>query len=333
MTRKDICFYVIYAVVTISHLKSNIQYPNILYEYSCIFTNRPLQGSGKTLAFGIPILQQILDLQMKMQNIDAAAQPNELKALILSPTRELAKQIVEHLTKVAKYTSIKIMTVVGGVSPYKQQRLLSKRPDILVGTPGRMWETLNQYENSLKDLAPKGVRFIVLDEADRMVEFGHYPEVESILDAVQLKIEDDETFVFEPSRENSRKENAKERKAKFQAKFEQDNNEDDDDEESELDDEDNNENMEIMNENENEFEEIDDDDEMSDAEGEMVDEDIEDDENVVDYDNGDEYDENEDEEMPVLEDFEEDHTTSNNANIVRKNEVKHKRKYNNMTQN
>jgi hypothetical protein len=287
------------------------------------------------LAFGIPILQHILDLQVKSEMNGTDDQPNELKALILSPTRELAKQILDHLTRVAKYTSIRINAVVGGVSPYKQQRLLAKRPDILVGTPGRMWETLNQYENSLKDLAPKGIRFVVLDEADRMVEFGHYPEVESILNAVQLKVEEDETFVFEPNREtNSKKQNAKERKAQFQAKFAQENEDDEDDRGSGEEDDINDDDMALLNgedADENEFEENnEDEDELNDVD--MDDEDVDniDDEDMEgdDMSDNNEEDENEGEdEMPVLEDFAQDHKTANNSNIVRKSEVKHKRKY------
>lgn len=274
---------------------------------------------------------------MRSEMNGTADQPNELKALILSPTRELAKQILDHLTRIAKYTSIKITAVVGGVSPYKQQRLLSKRPDILVGTPGRMWETLNQYENSLKDLAPKGIRFIVLDEADRMVEFGHYPEVESILNAVQLKVEEDETFVFEPTREvNSKKQNAKERKAQFQAKFAQENEEDEDDDGSGEADDINDEDLALLHgedAEENDLEDNDQDDE-DENDVDMDDEDVGDDEmdeEDMDADDVSEEhvgDNNEDsaDEMPVLEDFEEDHKAANNSNIVRRSEIKHKRK-------
>jgi ATP-dependent RNA helicase DDX24/MAK5 len=131
---------------------------------------------------------------------------SHLCALILTPTRELAIQVSEHLKAIAVYTPIKVMALVGGISVQKQERLLAKRPQVVVATPGRLWEMIStvthfspnflcalfayfccfsnaeQGKEHLTDLS--GLRFLVLDEADRMIETGHFPEVSSILQHV-----------------------------------------------------------------------------------------------------------------------------------------------------
>ncbi|RUS19581.1 P-loop containing nucleoside triphosphate hydrolase protein [Jimgerdemannia flammicorona] len=120
-------------------------------------------GSGKTLAFGIPIIQYLANRaaeNSKEDNIKDGA----LTALILAPTRELA---------------IQAMTIVGGMSVQKQHRLLENNPDIIVATPGRLWEVFSENEKYLKRL--QNVKFLVLDEADRMLEAGHYRELNHIL--------------------------------------------------------------------------------------------------------------------------------------------------------
>ena len=149
-------------------------------------------GSGKTLAFGIPILEHILSLP----------DPNSSSpsALVIAPTRELAKQIVAHLDDIAKFSAgaMTIVNITGGLAVQKQIRLLEKRPSVIVGTPGRLWE-LFENAGDLKNLdlfsAMKVIKFLVLDEADRLLQDGHFSEIEKILDFVNSG-EDKQTLVF-----------------------------------------------------------------------------------------------------------------------------------------
>jgi ATP-dependent RNA helicase DDX24/MAK5 len=96
-------------------------------------------GSGKTLAFGIPILHFLSERK------ESEGNENKLGALIMTPTRELAIQIQKHLTEAAKYTNLSVISIVGGLSPYKQTRQLSNNPDIIIATPGRLWQLMNQH--------------------------------------------------------------------------------------------------------------------------------------------------------------------------------------------
>lgn len=75
-----------------------------------------------------------------------------LYALILTPTRELAMQVKNHLTLAAKYTGIKIALVVGGMAAVKQERMLNYKPEIVIGTPGRLWELIQQGNEHLSQL-------------------------------------------------------------------------------------------------------------------------------------------------------------------------------------
>lgn len=109
-----------------------------------------------------------------------------LPALILSPTRELAVQIKDHLVAVAKFTKIKIVSILGGMSLEKQKRLISGKPDIVIGTPGRLWQWISEEDsqgflNRLYD----SCRFLVIDEADRMIEKGHFKELSLIFSRFQ----------------------------------------------------------------------------------------------------------------------------------------------------
>ncbi|KAL6755835.1 P-loop containing nucleoside triphosphate hydrolase protein [Haematococcus lacustris] len=146
-------------------------------------------GSGKTLAFGLPIFQRLLQ-EREMQEAEAAeAGPTtspldgRLRALIMTPTRELALQVSAHLTALGKVARIRVAAIVGGLAHVKQTRLLAARPSVLVATPGRLWELLR--EASSPHLADFGaLSFLVLDEADRMAQKGHFQELESILDLI-----------------------------------------------------------------------------------------------------------------------------------------------------
>lgn len=149
-------------------------------------------GSGKTLAFGLPILQRLLEEREKADNLltengDAAekiASRGLLRALIITPTRELALQVTDHLKEVAKGTNIRVVPIVGGMSTEKQERLLKARPEIVVGTPGRLWELMSGAEVHLVEL--HSLSFFVLDEADRMIENGHFHELQSIIDMLPV---------------------------------------------------------------------------------------------------------------------------------------------------
>ena len=109
-----------------------------------------------------------------------------LRALIVAPTRELAMQVCDMLKAVAKYApEVGITPVVGGMSLQKQERLLRRRPEVVVATPGRLWELMHQqgHEHFL-DLGR--LNFLVLDEADRMVERGHFAELHNIIDILPM---------------------------------------------------------------------------------------------------------------------------------------------------
>ncbi|KAI4469365.1 rna helicase [Holotrichia oblita] len=138
-------------------------------------------GSGKTLAFGLPILHGILESKVKsLSNGNDDKRP--LYALILTPTRELAMQVTQHLKKLAKYTDIKISVVVGGLAVEKQLRLLSKGPEIVVATPGRLWELIEENNEHLTQI--NDIKYLAIDETDRMLEKGHFQELQKILEMV-----------------------------------------------------------------------------------------------------------------------------------------------------
>ncbi|XP_050355828.1 ATP-dependent RNA helicase DDX24 [Nymphalis io] len=105
-----------------------------------------------------------------------------LYCLILTPTRELALQISRHLIAVAKYTGIKVATIVGGMAAVKQERVLRTGPEIVVATPGRLWELLNQGQPHLQQLPT--VKFLAIDETDRMIERGHFEELQPLLERI-----------------------------------------------------------------------------------------------------------------------------------------------------
>lgn len=147
--------------------------PEILAGHDVI--GKASTGSGKTLAFGIPILESFL--ASSLNKIDEKAP----LALIISPTRELAHQITAHLTALASDGDFKapwIATITGGLSFQKQQRLL-ENADIIVGTPGRLWEVFSSGHGLLSSV--KRIRFLVLDEADRLLGEGQYKELGEIL--------------------------------------------------------------------------------------------------------------------------------------------------------
>ncbi|SFD61777.1 ATP-dependent RNA helicase RhlE [Chitinophaga sp. CF118] len=129
-------------------------------------------GTGKTAAFAIPLLQL---LQQDQQTAPRKGQ-RTIKALILTPTRELAIQIQESFAAYGKYLDLKHLVIFGGVSQHGQTEALRRGVDILVATPGRLLDLINQAHISLKD-----IKFFVLDEADRMLDMGFVHDVKRVI--------------------------------------------------------------------------------------------------------------------------------------------------------
>nr|XP_045594873.1 ATP-dependent RNA helicase DDX24-like isoform X1 [Procambarus clarkii]XP_045594874.1 ATP-dependent RNA helicase DDX24-like isoform X1 [Procambarus clarkii] len=120
-----------------------------------------------------------------------------LRALIVTPTRELAIQIKSHLAAVLVHTDIQTAVIMGGVSHEKQERLLRRGPEIVIGTPGRLWELIEQGNKHLTQVPD--VRYLAIDETDRMVERGHFQELTQLLELINSNKEAKEkrqTFVF-----------------------------------------------------------------------------------------------------------------------------------------
>ncbi len=127
-------------------------------------------GTGKTAAFGIPILHHLY------QGISLRQNKRKVKALIVTPTRELAIQIGESFTAYGKYTGLKNTVIFGGVKQAKQVNELRAGVDILIATPGRLLDLMNQGFISFRDL-----KFVVLDEADQMLDMGFIHDIKKII--------------------------------------------------------------------------------------------------------------------------------------------------------
>src|SRR5262245_16484406 len=128
-------------------------------------------GTGKTAAFLVPILQRFLH--------EAPPQPPRTRALILAPTRELAVQIEDQVQGLTYHTTVSSVAVYGGVPMDMQERALRAGVDIVVATPGRL---MDHMRHDSVELA--GLEILVLDEADRMLDMGFWPDVRRILSAL-----------------------------------------------------------------------------------------------------------------------------------------------------
>ncbi len=132
-------------------------------------------GTGKTAAFAVPILQLL-----------SAGHSNEkrrkIRSLIVTPTRELAIQIDESFKAYGKYTGLNSTVVFGGVAQGPQTTILQRGVDVLIATPGRLLDLMNQGYISLKD-----IEIFVLDEADRMLDMGFIHDVKKLLAALPVK--------------------------------------------------------------------------------------------------------------------------------------------------
>src|SRR5262249_8550063 len=122
-------------------------------------------GTGKTLAFGIPMLQSLVQ--------------HHKHGLVLVPTRELAAQVEEALRPIAAGLGLRTAVLIGGESIQGQFKRLRSNPELIVATPGRLNDHLDQSRLSLKT-----TRIVVLDEADRMLDMGFAPQIEKILKQV-----------------------------------------------------------------------------------------------------------------------------------------------------
>ncbi|MBU0719386.1 MAG: DEAD/DEAH box helicase, partial [Planctomycetes bacterium] len=123
-------------------------------------------GTGKTAAFGLPILQQL----------DPAAR---LQAICLAPTRELAVQVTAELQRLAEFTPLHVVAVYGGQKVSTQLHQLGRKPHFVVGTPGRVLDFLRRGTLKIEDC-----RFVVLDEVDRMLDIGFRDDIKAILSRV-----------------------------------------------------------------------------------------------------------------------------------------------------
>lgn len=131
-------------------------------------------GTGKTLAFGIPMVQRLLNITGR--------------GLVLVPTRELALQVDETVRKIANYVNMRTAVLIGGASMYNQVKVLRIRPRIIIATPGRLIDHLGQGNLRLND-----VKVLVLDEADRMLDMGFAPQISEIMKHLS---QDRQTMLF-----------------------------------------------------------------------------------------------------------------------------------------
>ncbi|RMZ68744.1 hypothetical protein GMOD_00002571 [Pyrenophora seminiperda CCB06] len=167
-------------------------------------------GSGKTLAFGIPIVESYLASRSSTPKDPEDKTPI---ALIIAPTRELAHQINAHLIALCAkgdFDSPYIASITGGLSVQKQRRQLEKA-DIVVGTPGRLWEVISDGQGLLRKF--KQIKFLVVDEADRLLSEGHFKEMGEILKVLEP---DD---VTDEKAESEEKEEIKRQTLVFSATF------------------------------------------------------------------------------------------------------------------
>ncbi|WP_098748012.1 DEAD/DEAH box helicase [Paenibacillus sp. EZ-K15] len=133
-------------------------------------------GTGKTAAFGLPLIHKI------------AKEEERIVALIMTPTRELAIQVAEEIGKLSRFKGIRSLAIYGGQDIGRQIRALKKKPQIIIGTPGRLLDHINRKTIRLDD-----VQTVVLDEADEMLDMGFMEDIQSIL---KLVPEERQTLLF-----------------------------------------------------------------------------------------------------------------------------------------
>ena len=137
-------------------------------------------GTGKTAAFALPILQMLVDKRNNQhQDTDGF---RKIKALVLAPTRELASQINDKFRAYGKNLPVRHTVIFGGVSQTKQVAALNKGVDVVIATPGRLLDLMNQAHADLSS-----VEYLVLDEADHMLDMGFIHDVKKILSKLPAK--------------------------------------------------------------------------------------------------------------------------------------------------
>ena len=129
-------------------------------------------GTGKTAAFSLPLLQRLL----KHQTTSVSPARHPVRALVLLPTRELADQVAQQIKQYAKYTQLRSAVVFGGIDMKPQTAQLKAGVEVLVATPGRLLDHIEARNCVLNQ-----VEYVVLDEADRMLDIGFLPDLERIL--------------------------------------------------------------------------------------------------------------------------------------------------------
>ena len=147
-------------------------------------------GTGKTAAFVLPILMKLAESrqtvarhgELTAKHRDQKHNAHRLRALVLAPTRELVVQIEENVRAYAKHVPLRVATVFGGVSERPQIEALRSGVDMVVATPGRLIDLMEQRAANLS-----GVEFVVLDEADRMLDMGFLPPIRRIMKALPHK--------------------------------------------------------------------------------------------------------------------------------------------------
>ena len=133
-------------------------------------------GTGKTAAFGLPLLQKITSKKLPPSS------PRSPRSLILAPTRELALQILEDLKSFSGNSKISFSCVIGGINQNSQIRKNSRGIDVLVAAPGRLLDLINQGHIRLDQ-----TEFLVLDECDRLLDMGFLPDVKRIIKTMPKK--------------------------------------------------------------------------------------------------------------------------------------------------
>ena len=154
-------------------------------------------GTGKTAAFVLPILMKLAESRQTVaRHGELTANPQKhnvhrLRALVLAPTRELVVQIEENVRAYAKHVPLRVATVFGGVSERPQIEALRSGVDMVVATPGRLIDLMEQRAANLS-----AVEFVVLDEADRMLDMGFLPPIRPNHEGVAAQTADPHVFRF-----------------------------------------------------------------------------------------------------------------------------------------
>ena len=178
---------------------TNIQKKTLIYNTAKVdLIIQARTGEGKTLCYAIPVLNYIFNFYERNPKMTKKISP---VAIILVPTHELGVQVKKHIEMVIKDFSnknneknillynIKVVNVLGGFAKPKQLKILNKyNPEIIVATPGRLWEIIENDEAPILDKV-KFLKFLIIDEADRMTQTGHYNELKNIIEHIYTRIE------------------------------------------------------------------------------------------------------------------------------------------------